>query len=319
MEERKMAYRSFTIGGALLATTALLLAACSSPAEREEAAPDAGRRDGPLVVYTVNYPLAYFAERIGGDRVRVQLPVPPDLDPAFWSPDAETVAAYQGADLILLNGAGYAGWVRKVTLPASRLVDTSAGFRERYLLVEDAVLHSHGPGGEHSHGETAFTTWLDPTLALEQARAIHRAFVGARPGGSAVFDEALGALEADLEALDRRMAAAVARSPGRSLLGSHPVYQYLAGRYGLKLRSVHFEPGEYPDGAAWQDLADLLGDHPAAWMLWEGEPVEETAARLRALGIESVVFDPCGNRPERGDWLTVMEANAEGLERVFAP
>ena len=29
-----------------------------------------------LTVYTVNYPLAYFAERIGGDAAEVVLPVP---------------------------------------------------------------------------------------------------------------------------------------------------------------------------------------------------------------------------------------------------
>ena len=33
---------------------------------------------------------------------------------------------YQGADLILLNGATYAKWIDRVTLPASKLVDTSA-------------------------------------------------------------------------------------------------------------------------------------------------------------------------------------------------
>ena len=41
---------------------------------------------GPLVVYTVNYPLAYFAERIGGEAVEVHFPAPPDEDPAYWEP-----------------------------------------------------------------------------------------------------------------------------------------------------------------------------------------------------------------------------------------
>ncbi len=44
-----------------------------------------------LVIYTVNYPLAYFAERIGGDLVEVHFPAPTDGDPAFWSPDADTI------------------------------------------------------------------------------------------------------------------------------------------------------------------------------------------------------------------------------------
>jgi zinc transport system substrate-binding protein len=77
-----------------------------------------------LRVYTVNYPLAYFAERIAGDLATVIFPAPPNVDPAFWMPNAETIAAYQTADLILLNGADYAKWTAKVSLPRSRLVDT---------------------------------------------------------------------------------------------------------------------------------------------------------------------------------------------------
>jgi hypothetical protein len=38
-------------------------------------------------------------------------------------PDTETIAAYQAADLILINGADYAKWTTKVSLPRSRLVD----------------------------------------------------------------------------------------------------------------------------------------------------------------------------------------------------
>ena len=45
----------------------------------------------------------------------------------------------------------------------------SAGFADRYIEGE-TYTHSHGPGGDHEHGELAFTTWLDPTLAVEQAR-----------------------------------------------------------------------------------------------------------------------------------------------------
>jgi zinc transport system substrate-binding protein len=100
-----------------VASTAFVAACGGSPTE---VAPTAEKPTDPLVVYTVNYPLAYFAERIGGDAVEVTCPAPPDEDPAFWSPAAETIAAYQGADLILLNGAGYAKWVKRATLAAEQ-------------------------------------------------------------------------------------------------------------------------------------------------------------------------------------------------------
>ena len=70
-----------------------------------------------FTVYTVNYPLQYFAERIGAEHVEVAFPAPSGVDPAFWKPDSDILRQYQQADLVLLNGAGYAGWVEKVSLP----------------------------------------------------------------------------------------------------------------------------------------------------------------------------------------------------------
>jgi len=163
----------------LSALVVLVLVACgesSPPPERTAAA-----GEEPLAVYAVSYPLAWLAGRIGGEEVEVSFPAPPDVDPAFWSPDAETVAAYQRADIVFLNGAGYARWVQRAALPRSRLVDTGAAFEARWIPVDAAVTHGHGKKGEHTHGDFAPTFWLDPTLATEQARAIADALVEARP------------------------------------------------------------------------------------------------------------------------------------------
>ena len=74
----------------------------------------------------------------------VEYPGPPGGDPAFWMPDAATIARYQEADLILLNGAGYAGWVSRATLPPGKLVDTSQTFSDRLIRGEGNVAHLGG-------------------------------------------------------------------------------------------------------------------------------------------------------------------------------
>ncbi len=127
---------------------------------------------GKLTVYVVNYPLQYFAERIGVEHVNVVFPAPADVDPAYWMPDTQTIAAYQQADLILLNGANYARWLNKATLPRSRMVNTSAGFKDQYIEAAEILTHSHGSEGEHAHESLAFTTWIDFILAARQAKAI---------------------------------------------------------------------------------------------------------------------------------------------------
>lgn len=269
-----------------------------------------------LVVYTVNYPLAYFAERVGGDLIEVHFPTPAGEDPAFWSPDAETIAEYQAADTILLNGAGYAKWVGRAALPSSRVVDTSRGFTDDLLPIEGTVTHSHGLEGEHEHGGYAFTTWLDPELAIQQAQAIEAAISVLRPENEPEIRQRMESLKSDLTDIDSHLLLAAKALGDEPLLFSHPVYQYLINRYGLNGIEVHWEPDQAPDGPAWENLQKLLKTHRANWMLWEGEPLEETVAGLAEIGIESVVFNPCGNRPEEGDYLAVMAANAVALEGI---
>ena len=98
--------------------------------------------------------------------------------------------------------------------------------------------------------------------------------------------------------IDEQIATLVEGSTDQNqpLLASHPVYDYLAARYGLNFRDVLWEPETFPDE----------------------EPLPESVERLRQLDIESVVFDPAGNVPEDGDFLAVMQNNVENLRSVFA-
>ena len=290
-----------------------MFAACGELAPPSEIARD---RDGRLVVYSVNYPLAWLAERIGGEGVAVTLPAPAGVDPAFWTPDAETVAAYQGADLILLNGAGYARWVSRASLPRSRIVDTTAAFADRWISIEEASTHGHGPEGEHTHQGWALTTWLDPTLAIEQGRAITEALVTALPEDEVAIRARLEQVVRELTALDSRLAAAANLLDGALLLVSHPVYQYLVARYRLGARALHWEPDENPSASEWAALEALLVEHPARVLLWEAEPLSKTRARLETLGVKSLVYDPCADAPENGDYLSVAGMNAQALEEA---
>jgi zinc transport system substrate-binding protein len=301
---------------ALLLIVVLSAGACVEGDSGEDVVEGQPAQDTQLRVFTVNYPLAYFAKRIGGTAVDVQFPAPPDGDPAFWSPTSDVISQYQEADLILLNGAGYAKWVDRVTLPTSKLIDTSAGFKDQYAVMEDATVHTHGPEGEHAHGDVAFTTWLDLELASLQAEAILGAIRVARPDQTAQLQENFNALRADLDELNRRLTQLAETAGEMPLLGSHPVYQYLSQGYGLNIRSVHFEPDEIPSPDQQRELQQLLSDHQAKWMLWEGAPLEETVSILEGMEVGSVVFDPCGNTPETGDLLSVMRENISNLERI---
>ena len=277
----------------------------------------ATQADAKPVVYTVNYPLAYFAERIGGDLIDVVLPAPADVDPAFWVPDEPTIGAYQKADLILLNGADYAKWTARVSLPMLRTVDTSKAFRDEYIEIDSGVTHSHGPEGDHSHSGTAFTTWLDLSLATRQAESILHALVRKLPEYQEELKANYQALEADLSRLHSTLLQQSNSDPDLILLGSHPVYQYLARGYDLNIKMLMWEPDEIPTEPQWRDLQTIVDEHHAAWMIWEAPPQQETLSRLEEMGIRSLVYSPCFNRPAQGDFLSVMQQNIDNLAAIF--
>ena len=270
-----------------------------------------------LLVFTVNYPLQYFAQRIAGAYADVVFPAPADVDPAFWDPPVNVISRYQQADIILLNGANYANWINRVSLARRKLLNTSAGFSSRYISEQGGVTHSHGLTGEHSHTGIAFTTWLDFKQAADQARSIAETMARLRPQWQDAFMENLRNLETDLLNLDQQVQSTVADRNKLPLLASHPVYQYFQHRYDMNLKSVSWEPDEMPVKSAWSALENALRGFPARWMIWESTPDPRIVDRLRQLNVESVVFDTVANRPVDGDFLSVMRQNLLNLQQIF--
>ena len=293
------------------AVLSILLAGCSG----EDVTQTGSEPTGRPVVYASNYPLQYFAQKISAPLADVRMPVPAGEDPAFWVPTPEDVVALQKADLVILNGASYESWLNNVSLPSSRLVDTSEGFKEQ-LIAQETTTHSHGPDGEHEHSATAFTTWLDLALAIEQARAIKDAFSARWPEHKGQFEAQFQKLAKELEALDAEISQTAKAAAGVPVLFSHPVYQYFERRYQVNGRSVHWEPDEMPSESMWQELTALLSSHPAKWMIWEGEPSADISAKLAELGVHSIVFAPCGGAPAAGDFASVMKLNIEALKTI---
>ena len=93
------------------------------------------------------------------------------------------------------------------------------------------------------------------------------------------------------------------------LVASHPVYQYAARRYGLRIRSLLWQAETVPDDEAMQELADLLEKHPAKVMIWQRPPDEASVKKLAEIGVSSIVFDPA-------DSAEVLDWSAEGVDEA---
>ncbi|MEM6275644.1 MAG: metal ABC transporter substrate-binding protein [Pseudomonadota bacterium] len=275
------------------------------------AATAASAQDGPRVV-AVNYPIQYFAERLLGEAGDVVFPVPADVDPSFWRPGISDISLVQGADLILLNGAGFATWVDRVSLPRSRTVVTGAAL-EGELIVTESITHSHGDGGEHSHEGLATYTWLDPSLASVQAEAIAGALSTRGLAAEEDVAERLASLQAELESFDEVTRDALSPLNGASVIATHPRYHYFERRYGLSITSLEWEAGAMPSEDELADLAEAVADTGAQILIWEAAPPAEAVEAVSALGLQSVVFPPLAHAPAEGSIFESLTASVTAL------
>ena len=290
----------------------LVISSCGS-SDKKDKSDERSVNSRTLAV--TNYPLYFFTQKIAGDEVDILFPVPQDEDPAFFEPGAEIVSMYQAAEIIFTNGAGYESWVNKVALSQRKIVNTTSNVSEKYIN-EKSMSHSHGPDGEHDHAEIAFTTWLDQSIALDQAKLIYETLKKSYPEISQEFDNNFKELESGIIKLDDQMDNLFSLYRGKTLYASHPVYQYLGKRYGINITSEHWEPGQKVEQDMVKTFIESLGVNDTKIMLWEGEPHPETRLLLEEAGVKVVLFIPCGNRPGQGDYLSVMNQNIENLASV---
>ncbi|MFN3201457.1 MAG: metal ABC transporter solute-binding protein, Zn/Mn family [Bradymonadia bacterium] len=306
------------LGGVMLVATA-----CGEKASGPSKAPQDTAETGQkatataLKVTTGFYPTAWLTERIASatsGAVTVRDLCPPKEDPALWLPSVTELLAFQESDLVVLNGADFAQWPSKASLPMSKVVDSARAFKDELLTYTTTVTHSHGPGGAHTHEGIDGHTWVDPMTALLQGRAIHAALVKARPDLEGQLDTGLAALSADLKGLDASLLALSEKHPDLKLLSAHLAFGYLARRYGWGLEDLDLDPKQPLTAPQLARIEQTLEKHPAKVLLWESAPSEAIAEQLqKQFGIVSVVFSTVEHAPTQGDYRSAMAQNIKAL------
>ena len=275
------------------------------------------------VVYTTFYPTTYFTQVIGGDSVKVVCPCPEDEDAIFWMPDRDTIAEYQQADLIIINGAQFEKWVAKVSLPRQKMVDTAKEFSHEFIQYENAETHSHGPAGEHTHEGIDGHTWLDPINALIQAQAIKKALDKEFPDLKDQFDRGFSNLEEILMDLEKKLSNLSAEYKNQPILCSHPAYNYLARRYDWNIKNLDLDPEQDLSKEQIDKIKTILKNHKAKYLLWESTPIDSLRDQVKnEFNLTSITFSPCelvekSSLDEGFDYYAIMNENIESIKPIF--
>src|SRR5579863_340019 len=132
------------------------------------------------------------AQQIGGDRVAVSSILNnPDQDPHLFETTPAVVRQMAGAQIVVLNGAGYDSWMEK-------LIRVSPKPGRAVIAAADLM---HRTAGDNPH------LWYDPHTMPAVAGAIAAALAAADPAHKDDYAARLKAFLASLSPLNDKIAA----------------------------------------------------------------------------------------------------------------
>lgn len=255
-------------------------------------------------------PQAFFVERVGGDRVEVEVMVPPGRSPHDYAPTPKQMAALSDADVYFSIGVAFEkAWLDRIAEanPRMRIVDTRKGIR--LLPMSDHVAWSVGGGpkavadlqAEHL-GEPDPHIWMSPRLVKLQARTIYLALAEADPAGSADYERNFRRFVSDIDRVDNEILFALQDLGSRDLFVFHPAFGYFADAYQLNQVPVEIG-GKEPSARQLAELISMAKERGVRVVFVQPQ-FSAAAARAiaEAIGGGVVPIDPLAR-----DWLANLQ------------
>lgn len=271
--------------------------------------------------------LADMAEHIGGDHVLVESLVGAGEDAHAYNPSPIDVTNLMRADLIIINGLGFEGWLERLmtsTQSMPKIVVASAGILP--LNADDEKTdnkHNHG----HDHGELDPHAWQNVANARVYAKNIASALIAADPERKPLYEANLAKYDSELQKLDTEIRNAIGKIPigKRKLVTTHDAFGYFEQAYGIEMISAVGVATDAQPSA--KDIARIIRQIrdeavPAVFLETMIDPrlaqqlSTESGAKIGGTLYSDALSEKNG---PAGTYIAMMEANIRELTRALAP
>ncbi len=268
---------------------------------------------GGLTVMASFYPMADFAAKIGGDRVKVTAMVPSGTEPHDWEPSPMDIVNLNRAKVFVYSGAGMEHWAE----------DVLKSLDNRELIAVEAssgvTLLDEGDGQSDPH------VWLNPQNAIIQMANIRDALTKADPAGKDAYEANFQKYAAELDKLDSEFKTALAGLENRDVVVAHAAYGYLCQAYGLNQTAIEgLSPDSEPDPARVARIIDFARERAVKVIFFEELVSPKVAQSIAAqVGAGTDVLSPLeGLTAEEAaagdDYFSVMRKNLKALVNALS-
>lgn len=216
----------------------------------------------------------------------------------------------EGADLVVLNGAGAESFLEDV-LPelTAVVVDTSEGIS---LLSSGGHAHEEH---DHDHADNEHI-WVSPARYARQVTAVEQALIALDSAHAAVYRENADAYRVKIQAVEERLTAAASRLGSRSCVLFHDSLAYLVEDLGFRA-TVTLSAGEEGgvSAGALAEAEQAVAADPTTLIFYDSQYTARYGSVERLVNARQVlVVDTGVNGADADGWLTAMNKTAALLE-----
>jgi zinc transport system substrate-binding protein len=266
------------------------LTSCAPPTASVPDTPEA-----VVHVWVSIVPQKYFVERIGGERVWVEVMVPSGSSPATYEPKPSQIENLAHAQLYVRIRVPFEeAWMGRIEAA-----------NQGMLIVDQSM-------GIERIGESDPHVWLSPRLAKIQARNIYHGLLEVDPDGESFYRANLDVFLADLEELDARIAETLSGLQVREFMVFHPAWSYFARDYDLTMIPVQIE-GSDPSAAEMAELVETALSRNIRVIFAQPEFSTRSADTIaEEIGGRVLLISPLAP-----DWLENLERVADTFAEVL--
>lgn len=208
----------------------------ASGCSRQHSSPSSAAK--PVVVTTL-FPVYDFTRSIVGNRMEVQLLLPPGSEPHHYEPRPEDLIRIERAALFVSTNSAMEPWVGRMLAGMEHKRAQSLEAAAKVRLREITHHEDHDDGHRKGSHRQDPHVWLDFTNAQLMVDEIAQGVTAVDPANGAYYRSNAATLKAQLATLDQRFKDGLAACRSRVLLhGGHYAFGYLAQRYGLTYRAA---------------------------------------------------------------------------------
>ncbi len=232
-----------------------------------------------LKVVASFYPLAFFTQEIGGEKVTVKQLIPDNTEVHTWQPSFGDILAVEEADVLIYNGASLDHWFEDDVLSIvdsgnKVVVETTEGLQ---------LLETEQETGDHElEGLYDPHTWISPYIAKQQAQKIYEALVQKDPDNQGYYSERWQHLKTRFETVDNDYMSGLSTKGRNEVFVAHSAFGYLADRYDFEQHGViGISADEQPSATVYANLVDMMIEHETYVVYVDPVYADESAQTLK--------------------------------------